>query len=122
MIVSDDESSMYRGARVTEAQGIDQLPEVVLADVSRANLVGIDKRFRAEKAHQQLLLGHFKAEDADRQAFLQRDVLRDVQSERGLSHRGRAARMTRSPGWNPEVMRSRSVKPVATPVIISLSS
>src|SRR5207249_3001859 len=34
---------------------------------------------------------------------------------------GRAAIMTRSPGCRPDVKRSKSVKPVATPVIISRS-
>ena len=69
-------------------QRIDQLLEVVLADVSRAHLVGIDQRLCAQEAHQKLLSRHFQAEDADGQSLLQGDVLRDVQRQRGFTHRG----------------------------------
>src|SRR5262245_1078350 len=61
--------------------------KVVFADVSRTDLMRIDKRLGAKKTHQQLLLRHFETEDADRQLSFESNMLRHVESERGLSHR-----------------------------------
>ena len=48
----------------------------------------VDARLRREHAQKQLLLRHLEAEQADGQVGLRPDMLRDVQHQAGLAHRG----------------------------------
>ena len=70
------------------AGGHRQPREVAFGEIAGAHLGVIDTGFGAQQAHDQLLLGHFQGEHADRGARLEGDVLRDVEGEGGFAHAG----------------------------------
>ena len=75
-------------ARLGErAERVRQPAVVLLVQVAAAEPVRVDARLGRQHAHEQLLLRHFEAEEADRHVGLDADVLRDVQHEAGLPHR-----------------------------------
>ena len=106
------------------AQRADRLRQpapVALAEEAAAQPVRVDPRLAGQHAQEQLLLRHFEAEDADRHVGLGADVLRHVQHQAGLAHRrpgGDDDQVAAAAGR--EVISSRSVKPVGTPVTSSL--
>ena len=75
-------------ARLGErAERVRQLAVVLLVQVAAAKAMRVDARFGRQHAHEQLLLGHLQAEEADRLVGGGADVLRHVQHEAGLAHR-----------------------------------
>ena len=72
---------------VEPAHRIGQLAPVFVGQAPGAHLVLVELADTAEHTHDQLRGTHFHGEHADRQARLQRHVLRHVQRERGLAHR-----------------------------------
>ena len=60
---------------------------VLLAEKSGAEAVGVDASLRRQQPHEQLLLRHLEAEEADRHLGRGADVLRDVEHETRLAHR-----------------------------------
>ena len=69
------------------AERVRQPAVVLLAQVAAAEPVRVDPRLGRQHAHEQLLLRHFQAEEADGHVGLGADVLRDVEHEAGLAHR-----------------------------------
>ena len=75
-------------ARLGErAERVRQPAVVLLVEVAGAEPVRVDPRLGGQHAHEQLLLRHLEAEEADRHVGRGADVLRDVQDEAGLAHR-----------------------------------
>ena len=60
---------------------------IVTVHVAGAEFVGIDAGFRSEQAQQEGFFRHFQAENRDRLAITHRDIFRDVQRQRGFTHR-----------------------------------
>ena len=105
------------------AQRADRLRQpapVALAEEAAAQPVRVDPRLAGQHAQEQLLLRHFEAEEADGHVGLGADVLRHVQHQAGLAHRRPRRDDDQVAGCRPEVISSRSVKPVGTPVTSSL--
>ena len=69
------------------AERVRQPAVVLLAEEAAAEAVRVDPRLGRQHAHEQLLLRHLQAEEADRHVGRRADVLRDVQHEAGLAHR-----------------------------------
>ena len=69
------------------AERVRQAAVILLVEEAAAEAVRVDARLGRQHAHEQLLLRHFQAEEADRHVGLDADVLRDVEHEAGLPHR-----------------------------------
>ena len=75
-------------ARLGErAERVRQPAVVLLAQEAAAEPVRVDARLGGQHAHEQLLLRHLEAEEADGHVGRGADVLRDVEDEAGLAHR-----------------------------------
>ena len=72
---------------VQPRERVDEPRVVLLAEEPAAEPVRVDARLGREHAHEQLLLRHLEAEDADGLAGLDAAVQRDVQHEARLAHR-----------------------------------
>ena len=72
---------------VQPRERLDQPRVVLLAEEPAAEPVRIDARLGRQHAHEQLLLRHLEAEDADGLAGLDAAVQRHVQHEARLAHR-----------------------------------
>ena len=104
-------------ASCSRANAVDEPRVVLLAEEAAAEPVRVDARLGREHAHEQLLLRHFQAEDADGLAGLDRRSAAPMLSTKLVFPiDGRAATMTRSDFWKPDVISSRSTKPLGTPV------
>ncbi len=99
------------------AERVRQPAVVLLVQVTGAEPVRIDPRLGRQHAHEELLFRHLEAEEPDRHVGRRADMLRDVQHEAGLSHRRTRRDQDRGPtAASPDVISSRSTKPVGTPV------
>ena len=65
-----------------------QASVVFLVEEAAAEPVRVDARLGRQHAHEQLLFRHFQAEEADDHVGLGAEVLRDVEDQAGLAHRG----------------------------------
>ena len=106
-------SSMNSLALREHVAGVDQLVDVVAAQVALAQLVAVDAGLAAEQALGQFDPRLFQADEEDRQLFLDdRRAASMSQRERRFPDDGRAARIMSSLFWNPAVISSRSTNPV----------
>ena len=69
------------------AERMRQAAVVLLVQIAGAEAVGVDARLGREHAHEQLLLRHLEAEEADGHRRVRADVLRHVEHEARLPHR-----------------------------------
>ena len=81
-VVDEDRRLGKEPRRVREAL------DVLRRGESAAHLLRVDLSLGAEEPLNELLLRHFEAEDRDRFALEEPDVLRDVEREARLAHRG----------------------------------
>ena len=81
---------------IQAAHGVGQPLPVFVEQPAGAQPVLVEAPERAEQAHHQLRGRHFHGEHRHRQAGFERDVLGDVERQRGLAHR-------RAPGNDHEV-------------------
>ena len=72
------------------ADRVHQPRPVILLEGAGPQLVLVHPPHRADHAHRQLRPAHFHAEHRHRLLHVERDVLGDVQDQRGLAHRGSA--------------------------------
>ncbi|CAM4512001.1 hypothetical protein COEX109129_36870 [Corallococcus exiguus] len=76
------------GRVVERARHLLELLLVVRGQPAAAQLLHVHARSGREQTHEQLIRGHFQAEDADGLVLLQRRVHRDVHGEGRLAHAG----------------------------------
>ncbi len=81
-------SSIQMGAEREDARGPRQQRVVGVLQHALPQAVRVHPRLARQQPLHQLRLGHFEAEDRDRNAFLDRRVLRDVEAQGRLAHGG----------------------------------
>ncbi len=81
------ESSIQIGAPAQDSRRASKARVVLVAQQSLAHLLRVDAPLGGEHALHERLLAHFQREHSDGDVLLDGGVLRDVEHERGLSHR-----------------------------------
>ena len=79
-------SSIRIGASFSRPSAVDSLSQSSAAEAPGAKLVLVEPADGADQAHRELRRAHFHREHGDRHAGVERDVLADVERERGLTH------------------------------------
>jgi hypothetical protein len=91
MALSAGVSSISIGASDNRPSAVDSFSQSSAARRPGAQLVLVEAPDRSDHAHRELRGAHFHREHDDRQLEVDRDVLADVQCQRGLPH-ARSAR------------------------------
>ena len=125
-----ERSSMIGRARVVHVDrrlhqsvtGSRQPRPVVRRETAVPQSLRLDLRLAAHHPLGHLGLRHLEREERDRRLVANAQIRGHAEAEPDFPIDGRAARITRLPGWKPDVSRSSSLNPAGTPVISAPAS